>query len=118
MTTMEFNKDDEKMLLKYMVILKQYCDNHECKNCVLYVDGECDLGNRISPLHSEDSDTPDDKFFKKIINIFEDYCCGRDCHDCIFDNTINNKLTGEYEGGCVLGVDPKEWNLDELLGDD
>ena len=118
MTTMEFNKDDEKMLIKYMVILKQYCDNHECKNCVLYVDGECDLGNRISPLHSEDSDTPDDKFFKKIINIFEEYCRGRNCSSCIFDNAINNKLTGEHEGGCVLGVDPKEWNLDELLGDD
>ena len=118
MTTMEFNKDDEKMLIKYMVILKQYCDNHECRNCILYEDGECDLGNRISPLHSEDSDTPDDKFFKKIINIFEEYCRGRNCSSCIFDNTINNKLTGENEGGCVLGVDPKEWNLDELLGDD
>ena len=109
-----YDKQDEAMFAKYLLMIKKYCDNHECSECAIGYDtanGGCKLGSNLDIIFmTEDNDTSEDKTIKKIANILRQYCYGRSCRNCHLCEL------NVYGSTCFLS-DPRDWNTTKLFGD-
>ena len=103
---MEFDENDKKMFRKYLLIIKEYCSEHECDKCKFYDKSICSFCKNTGIAVNTDIDQ--EKLLKHIGNIIANYCRSVECDNCVF------RLPNKY---CGIGDIPKHWNIKEIFGE-